>query len=89
MVEWPTRALFKIKFSGKATGTSEMKSAFLGGDYVQHFDEKGHKSGTSEAQKRFLTNKDYLEHKDTEGNVTGTSESDQDFFWKQIHAQHC
>lgn len=66
-------------------GYSVKRKRFLGGDYIEHYDDSGQKIGTSEVKTGFFGDK-YVQHYDEAGRKAGYSEEKEGFLGGGIHS---
>ncbi|NWG52289.1 MAG: DUF1311 domain-containing protein [Hydrogenophilaceae bacterium] len=65
---------------------SKVKTDLFGKKYIQHYDDRGDKAGTSEF-KQDLFGDEYVQHYDDRGDKSGTSEAKRDLFGDE-YEQH-
>jgi hypothetical protein len=69
-------------------GRSEEKTDLFGNRYVQHYNEKGEKIGTSEEKKTLLFGDSYTQHYDQKDKKSGTSEEKETLVFGDRYTQH-
>jgi len=68
--------------------TSRVREGVVGDNYVEHYDEKGHKVAETRKQDGFLGLDPHLEHVDASGKKIGESREDEGFLGLDPHTVH-